>query len=78
MTLLRLGEGHNWWCVLYPTICIGAVSEPPSVFPERAFYEEEKAKAALTKDSLAYELGYDVEYRFMIYEWLREFFGIGD
>ncbi|MBQ8841294.1 MAG: stage II sporulation protein R [Ruminiclostridium sp.] len=75
---LGKGEGHNWWCVLYPTICIGAVSEPPSVFPERAFYEEEKAKAALTKDSLAYELGYDVEYRFMIYEWLRDFFGIGD
>lgn len=73
---LGKGEGHNWWCVLFPTVCIGAVSEMPSGFPERTLYNEEKRKAALTKDSLAYELGYDVEYRFMIYEWLREVLGI--
>lgn len=21
------GEGHNWWCVVYPSLCMGAVSE---------------------------------------------------
>ena len=21
------GEGHNWWCVLYPPLCVGAASE---------------------------------------------------
>ena len=21
------GEGHNWWCVVYPSLCLGAVSE---------------------------------------------------
>ena len=21
------GEGHNWWCVMYPSLCVGAASE---------------------------------------------------
>lgn len=73
---LGSGEGHNWWCVLFPTICISAAAEMPSGFPERSLYKEEKAKAALTRDSLAYELGVDVEYKFAVYEWLRELFGV--
>jgi len=71
---LGKGEGHNWWCVLFPTLCIDAVSEP-SVFPERTLYKEEKHKAQLTADSLAAEHG-KVEYRFMLYEWFRNFFNI--
>ena len=30
------GKGHNWWCVMYPSICVGAASE-----------QDEKAKQAL-------------------------------
>ena len=30
------GKGHNWWCVMYPSICISAASE-----------QDEKAKKAL-------------------------------
>lgn len=30
------GKGHNWWCVMYPSICISAASE-----------QDEKAKQAL-------------------------------
>ncbi len=71
---LGKGEGHNWWCVLFPTLCVGAVSEP-SFLPERSIYAENKAKAQLTADSLAAEYG-NVEYRFMAYEWFKEFFGV--
>lgn len=71
---LGKGEGENWWCVLFPSLCIDAASEC-AVLPERTLYEEEKAKAQLTADSLAAKYG-DVEYRFMVYEWFREFFGV--
>lgn len=30
------GKGHNWWCVMYPSICISAAAE-----------QDEKAKQAL-------------------------------
>lgn len=71
---LGKGEGHNWWCVLFPSLCIGAVSES-SPLPQRTLYETEKHKAQLTADSLAAEYG-NVEYRFMVYEWFREIFGL--
>lgn len=71
---LGKGEGHNWWCVLFPSLCISAVSDS-AVLPERTLYKEEKQKAQLTADSLAAEYG-NVEYRFMLYEWFKEFFGV--
>ena len=72
--ILGKGEGHNWWCVLFPTLCIDAASEP-SVLPERTLYKEKKHRAQLTADSLAAEYG-NVEYRFMLYKWFRDFFGV--
>lgn len=65
------GAGRNWWCVLFPSVCINAAAEIPTEFPRRSLYEKEKASAALTADSLA-----PVEYRFKVYEWFREMFGI--
>lgn len=26
--LIGAGEGRNWWCVVFPPLCLGAVSEP--------------------------------------------------
>lgn len=26
---LGAGEGHNWWCVLYPSLCLAAASDDP-------------------------------------------------
>ena len=37
------GKGHNWWCVMYPSICVSAASE-----------QDEKAKQAL--DDGEYEI----------------------
>ena len=37
-TALRLtlgsGEGKNWWCVMFPPLCIPAVSEPTEELPD--------------------------------------------
>lgn len=30
------GEGHNWWCVLYPSLCV--IDEADAAAPERAGY----------------------------------------
>ena len=70
--MLGKGEGKNWWCVLYPDICLKAVSdvkESPA-FPTRTLYEKEKQSKKLTADSRKQ----DIEIRFAIYEWLKNIF----
>lgn len=69
---IMLGEskGKNWWCVLYPDICLKAVSEE-GIFPDRSLYEKKKQSDKLTADSKKQ----DIEVKFAIYEWLRNIFG---
>ena len=31
---LGSGEGHNWWCVIFPQLCLPAVSEEDSAADE--------------------------------------------
>lgn len=75
--VLGAGEGRNWWCVLYPSVCLPAASEPCPV-PTRALYEEQKKSAKRTADSLAVENGKGIEFRFALYEWLRAAFGFAE
>lgn len=35
------GKGHNWWCVLYPPLCISAAEKLPEEL--RRFSAEERA-----------------------------------
>ena len=48
------GEGHNWWCVMFPPMCVGAAQDCPEdvLSPEQA---------ALVSSG-------GVEYKFKIYE----------
>ena len=45
---IRIGEaaGHNWWCVLYPPLCLNAgettLTTAPEIMPEPRFYLLEK------------------------------------
>ena len=39
--VIGAGEGHNWWCVLYPPLCVSAAEKLPEEM-ER-FSEEERA-----------------------------------
>lgn len=71
--VLGEGKGHNWWCVLFPSVCLPAAAEKSSL-PAREFYEEQKTHAKMTADSLAVESGKGIEVKFAVYEWLREVF----
>lgn len=58
---LGKGEGHNWWCVLYPPLCVGAASE---------VQEEMQEFTAGERQVLESEPQYEV--RFFLVEWLGQ------
>lgn len=61
------GGGHNWWCVLFPPLCVGAAEEERSVM----------ASAGLTKDEvdlLTDNDGGKYVLKFRIIEFLRRTF----
>ena len=47
------GEGHNWWCVVFPPLCLGAVSES---------VETTAAMAGLSEDEISLITGEDEGY----------------
>ena len=58
---LGSGEGHNWWCVIFPQLCLPAVSDEP----------EESAGEVLE----SFGKPQRVKVKFAVYEWLTGFFG---
>ena len=67
--VLGEGKGKNWWCVLYPSVCIKAASADKPVFPTRTLYEQNKRSNRATADSLRSDRG-TVEFRFALYDLL--------
>jgi len=57
---LGSGEGHNWWCVIFPQLCLPAVSEPT-----------DKAESVLE----SFGKPQKITVKFAIYEWLQSLFG---
>lgn len=62
---LGTGEGHNWWCVMFPALCIPLASEP---LPETS----DSAENELPSDFVT---GGRVEIRFAVYEFFKSLFG---
>ena len=60
--ILGDGQGHNWWCVVYPPLCLSSVSEE-SV--------STSASGVLSEDQISLISGQDGEYvlRFKVLEW---------
>ncbi len=60
--ILGEGQGHNWWCVVFPPLCLGSVSEE-SV--------ETSASGVLSEDQISLISEQDGEYvlRFKVLEW---------
>lgn len=58
------GEGHNWWCVLYPPLCF--VDTSTGVVPDAS---KERLKESLTDN----EYGTIVKYRFKYLTFLNQF-----
>ena len=59
------GEGRNWWCVVFPPLCLGSVTEE-SV--------ETAAGGVLSEDQVSLITGQDGGYvlKFRIIEWWEE------
>ncbi len=69
------GSGQNWWCVMFPTLCL--VDGTCETVPEES---KEKLKNSLTQKEYQSLLkkqkkGGNVEYRFRLKEWLSEILG---
>ena len=69
---LGAGEGHNWWCVAFPALCLPAAEEEA----EAAAFDEAAAAVGLTDSELAY-LRPDapsVQLKFRLLDWLSAVF----
>ena len=51
------GKGHNWWCVMYPSICVSAAAE-----------QDEKAKQALGDNEYEIIKNEKYTYKFKVVE----------
>lgn len=72
------GEGHNWWCVMFPPLCLGAAEG--YVQPEEELMLCKSGSRARVNGKLSLaasrhiEQDNDFEIRFRLLEWLEELF----
>ena len=66
------GEGHNWWCVMFPPLCLGAVEEYYDIGEEAMLCRGVYRRSSLTaRSSRRIEREEDIEVRFALFEWIR-------
>lgn len=51
------GKGHNWWCVMYPSMCVGVSTD----------YDSLKAKATDNQYSIMTDEGYELKFKIVEY-----------
>ena len=59
------GEGHNWWCVLFPSLCVPASTQGFTAAAEASGMSQTLA-GTLAGDTTGYEI------RFRLLDWLGE------
>lgn len=59
------GAGHNWWCVVFPTLCVPASSEGFQETAEASGLSSQLA-GTLTREEGEYEI------RFQFLDWLGQ------
>lgn len=71
---VRLGKsaGHNWWCVMYPSLCF-----VDSVYQTVPDSSKERLKETLTEEEYhsLLDSGENIRYSWKAGEWLRSLFG---
>ena len=60
------GQGHNWWCVVYPALCLSASAGELEAAAQAAGLSDGEI-ALITGESGGYEL------KFKALEWLEQF-----
>jgi stage II sporulation protein R len=63
--VIGAGEGSNWWCVVFPPLCLPAVTQKNS----EPFFTREIGKATGSSEVKR------IEVRFKVYEWFVRMFG---
>lgn len=63
--ILGEGAGKNWWCVVFPPLCMAATTEEFSDRAEAAGLTEEEI-SLITRESQGYEV------RFKLIEWIED------
>lgn len=66
--VIGAGEGHNWWCVVFPSLCTAATADE---------LEQTALTSGLTEGQLTWITSddADVRLRFRLLEWLQMLFG---
>lgn len=68
------GEGHNWWCVMFPPLCLGAVEEYVKVNEDMLLCRSGMRGRAVNRLSVSssrrIEQDQPVQVRFAVFEWL--------
>ncbi|MBQ7120564.1 MAG: stage II sporulation protein R [Oscillospiraceae bacterium] len=66
---IKLGEasGKNWWCVLFPPLCISAAEEPAEIQLSESGLSDDEIKL-VTSDEIEYK------YKFKIVEFFQNLF----
>lgn len=91
--IIGSGEGKNWWCLVYPSLCLPAVSEEQYFSENEENVDDNQAdvdsgsnesnqnnennenEIILTEESSKrIEESQDIEFRFAIYEFLKNLF----
>lgn len=67
--LIGEGKGKNWWCIMFPPLCLGAVEE--YVNPDKDLIMFGNSKALSREASEKIEQPPQVTVRFAVFEWLR-------
>ncbi len=66
--IIGTGEGHNWWCVMFPPLCISPVSE----MPEEEGTQSLDLDDVLNQQEMDFVEGPSYEPRFKCVEWYEE------
>lgn len=67
--IIGSGEGKNWWCLMYPSLCLPAVSTDLDT------EEPDSQEVILTQEnSIKIEESKDIEFKFAIYEFIKGWF----
>lgn len=72
--LIGEGKGQNWWCVMFPPLCLGAVEEYVKTENDLILFNPSVSKPnSLSKEaSEAVEQQPKVTVKFALFEWLKE------
>lgn len=70
--LIGEGEGHNWWCVMFPPLCLGAVEDYAKDEEELILCNPKKSFSR--EESKRIEQDQPVQIKFALFEWLKGLF----